>query len=67
MTAASESAQDDLQQLAEQADQSDVDQYGPFLTDCAGSISQPTRGPLPGITTTEAAAFYRALHTGETA
>jgi len=55
VTAACESAQDDLQQHAEQADQRDVDQYGPFVTDWAGSISPRER-----------AAFYRALHAGET-
>ena len=56
MTAASESAQDAAQQLAEQADQSDVDQYGSFVTDWAGSISARERD-----------AYYRALHAGETA
>ena len=55
MTAASESAQDALQQHAEQADQRDADQHAPFITDWAGSISPRERD-----------AFYRALDAGET-
>ena len=55
MTAASESAQDDLQQHAEQSDQADADQHAPFITDWNSSISPRERD-----------AFYRALHAGET-